>query len=395
MIAGFWEKLGFWSKDLIIKWKSKSNWIWFHAVSVGELNAIWPLILEINKYKAEHPIMISCTTYAGYNLAKELNSNHNFLIFYFPFDIPAIIKSLLRHAKVKLLIITETEIWPSILKACNIQDIPVLLVNARLSDKSFENYRFFKFYFSGVINLFTKIISQSESDTNKFIELGLKSEKIKTLGNLKFAKNNRIETNNGKETIFDNKNTIKIIFASTHSGEEEIAINLFTKLLNEFKNIRLIIAPRHINRVNEIIKVIKKYGYSHVLKTDTTHIDSPSEIFILNTIGELQHFYKYSDITVLGGTFAQIGGHNILEPIRAKSYLIIGPNDYKIRELTRIFKKQNAIVQVTNENELYIKTKEAILNKDLRKDTIERGIKIIKENENILEETTKYILEYI
>lgn len=395
MLAGFFEKLGFWSDDIIKTWKSKSGWIWFHAVSVGELNAVWPLILEINKTKSQHPIMISCTTNAGYNLAKELTKEKDILLFYFPFDIPQTIKSLLNLAKLKLFIIAETEIWPNVLGECKKRSIPVILVNAKLSDKSFKNYYLLRFYFKHVVNSLTKILAQSENDAIKFKNLGVEENKIKTLGNIKFS--SLISETNGKQnTENTNKDTQKtIIFASTHKGEEKIAINIYKNLLEDFPDIKLIIAPRHINRVQDIVSLIKSKGFVGIRKTENKKINSRNEIFILDTIGELQNYYKQAQITVLGGTFSKIGGHNILEPIRAGSYTIIGPYDFKIQELTNLFKQKNAIVQVTNTNELIARIKEALINQDVRNKTIENGIKLIKENSDVLQQTYRQILAYL
>ena len=398
MISGFWEKLGFWSSDLINLWKSKKDWVWFHAVSVGELNAVWPLILDINNHKSMYPIMISCTTKAGHELAKNLCKEKDFLIFYFPFDFPNIINSLLTYAKVKLLIIVETEIWPNILTECKRRDIPVVLVNARLSDKSFRNYHILKFYFKNIVNLFSEVLTQSKTDTQKFNKLGVEDKKIKTLGNIKFT--TLATSSNGRNIEIEDNNSgekFNLIFASTHPGEEEIAINTYKELLKNLPNlnIRLIIAPRHINRRNNIADIIKNYGFHPVLRSQNQKIKTSNDIFILDTIGELIYFYKISEITVLGGTFTKIGGHNILEAIRANSYTIIGPHDFKILELSNLFKKNGALVQVKNTSELILKIKEALLNKDLRESTIKKGKLIIEENANVLEQTTKRLLTYL
>lgn len=391
MISGFWEKSGFWSNTLINKWKDKSDWIWIHGVSVGELNAVWPLVLEINKLKPNYPIMISCTTKAGYALAKELTKDKGFILFYFPFDFPHILKSLLNYAKVKLVIIAETEIWPNTLNECKKRDIPVLLVNARLSDESFKNYYFFKFYFKNVVNLLTEVLTQSNNDSEKFKMLGVKENKIKTFGNIKFS--TITEISNGK---YENRDFHKtIIFASTHKGEEEIALLTYKKLLKEFPDIQLIIAPRHVDRTNEIVNLVKNNGFIPVLRTENKKATTSNEVFILDTIGELKNYYKMIDITVLGGTFSRIGGHNILEPIREKSYTIIGPYDFKIQELSDLFKKNKALVQVKNPEELTAKIKEALLNEELRKNTINNGIKLIKENANVLKQTIQQVLVYL
>ena len=396
MISGFWQKFGFWSNEIIKLWKEKKDWLWFHAVSVGEINAVWTLILKLQKEKSSYPYMISTTTTAGYKHLKAITKDKDFLIFYFPFDLPWIINSLFNYAKVKILIIAETEIWPNLLSECNKRKIPVILANARLSDKSFKNYKLFKFYFKNIINNFTEVLSQSDTDTYKFKELGLEKTKLKTLGNIKFSSNSIAEDNgNNAEIITGKLNETTIIFASTHNGEDNIAINLYKKLLEDFRDIRLIIAPRHINRVNQISKLISQNSFIPILKTDNKEIRSNKEILILNTIGELVKYYKTSQITVLGGTFVKVGGHNIIEPIRAGSYTIIGPYNFKIRELTTLFKNEDAIVQVNNISELECKLKEALSNKELREIKLRNGKRVIKRNQNVLQETAERIISYL
>ena len=396
MINGFWQKIGFWSNKTIKSWKENKDWIWFHAVSVGEINAIWSLILKLQKEKSSYPYMISTTTAAGYKHLKQLTKDKDFLIFYFPFDFPWVIKSLLNIARVKMLVIAETEIWPNLLSECNKRNTPVMLVNARLSDKSFTNYKFFKFYFKNIINSFTEILSQSENDSNKFKELGIEKSKLKTLGNIKFSANGNPDSRNDfTERTTEKTNEIKIIFASTHKGEENIAIDIYKRLLEYSENIKLIIAPRHTNRAEQICKLISQNNFIPVLRTDKKEIKSSKEILILNTIGELAKYYKTCPITVLGGTFVKVGGHNIIEPIRAGSYTIIGPYNFKIIELTQLFKDEDAIIQVSNISELECKLKEAISNKELREIKIRNGKRIIKRNQNVLEETAERIISYL
>jgi len=390
MIVGLKQKLGFWPQSLIKTWQSKSDWIWFHAVSVGEINAALPLLLKIKEEKPNNPIMLSTTTKAGYELAEKIGKEKRITVFFFPFDFPNIVNSLLNIVKIKLLVITETEIWPNLLKECKKREIPTVLINARLSDKSFKNYFALRIFFNQVINLFTEVISQSESDTYKFRLLGLEEKKIKTLGNLKFV---ILDSSSQLSALSSQLGFINIIFASTHRGEDEIAINAYKELKNKFKDIKIVIAPRHIDRTEEIKELIEKSGFKAVLKTENK--DIKDEVLILNTIGDLQDFYTSCEITVLCGTFAEIGGHNILEPIRAGSYTIIGPNDFKIKALTTPFIERDALVQVKTTDELIEAISEAITNPDLRKKKVENGIRLIKENQNVLNDTKDRLLSYL
>ena len=394
MIAGFKEKLGFWSQSKIHLLKSKKNWIWIHAVSVGEINAAWPLILKIKDEKPNYPIMLSCTTKNGYNLAEGLikrDCNGEIMLFYFPFDIPSIVKSFFNRANIKLLILIETEIWPFTIQECSKRNIPIVIVNARLSDKSFNNYKTLKFYFKNIFSLITKVLAQSEEDSHKFKTIGTNSKSTVTLGNIKFSAVNNGAAQKEFPTINENKLDLNLIFASTHRGEEEIAIKTYKTLIDTFQYLRLVIAPRHIERTNEVIEIVRKNNFIPILRTESKKIQSNREIFILNTIGELALYYKVCPITVLGGTFSKIGGHNIIEPIKAGSYTIIGPYDYKIKELSRQFKEKEAIIQVKNIKELRDRIKEYIENKEILKQQIKNGLKVIEENKNVLEQTAREI----
>ena len=395
MVNSFLQKIGFWPKDLLKLWNEKSDWIWFHAVSVGEFNAIFPLIEIISKERPHHPIMVSCTTKTGYKLACEKTRNKKIVVFYFPFDIPTVISSLLSKVNVKLFIIAETEIWPIVLSGCKRKNIPIILVNARISDKSFKNYLFFKFYFKKIVNLFTEVLAQSKSDAEKFIKLGLVKEKLRITNNLKFSTLSKEKDKTLTDFETTNNSTIKMIFASTHKGEEEIALNTYKNLLKYYPQIRLIIAPRHPERTQKITTLIKKEGFNALKRSLGEKISSEKDIFLLDTIGELSEFYKKANITVMGGTFVNIGGHNILEPIRANSYTIIGPYDHKIRDLTSTFKENNAITQAKSPTELIATIREALENKDLINIRIGNGRKIVQENENTVKQVAQYLLKYL
>jgi 3-deoxy-D-manno-octulosonic-acid transferase len=396
MISGLLNKLGFWGNDIQERWKLHQNWVWLHAVSVGELNAIYPLIENIRLINPNLPIMISCTTEAGYNLAKNKTRNTDISVIFFPFDIPPILNNLFNIINLKLLIIAETEIWPNLLNICNRKNIPVVLVNARISDKSFRNYYLLKFYFKNIVSLYSKILTQSEDDTNKFIKLGAIKEKTKTLGNIKFASVSKSSSNGPSEAILNkDKKLTYITFASTHPGEEKIAIDVYKALRSDYSNLRLCIAPRHINRRKEICNLITNKDLNAILRTNNNPLLSNNDVFILDTIGELKHIYKDSKVTIIGGTFVKVGGHNILEPISESSYTIIGPYDYKIKDLSKKFKDADALTQVRDTSELILKIKEALENDSFRQEKINKGLNIIKENKNILEDFVNEIREFL
>lgn len=391
MIAGLKEKFGFWDQDTVSKFKSSNDCLWFHGVSVGELNAIWPLVCEIHK-KVQNPIVISTTTKAGHKHAKNLIGKQSFTLIFFPFDFLNIIRKIFSYTKIKAIIIAESEIWPNLINMAHKKNIKIIAVNAKISDRSFKNYKLLRIIFNRVFAKYDLILTQSETDKVKFLALNAHKERVKNIGNIKFAEQSISQSLNFS---IDKGNNIFITFASTHPGEEELALRVFKEIIKSYKNIRLIIAPRHIERRQDVYNIVLNTKFNPILRSTNTQIKNQQDIFILDSIGELTSLYKVSDITVLCGSFVPIGGHNILEPIRAGSYTIIGPYDFKTKELTKPFIESNAITQVQDENDLLKEINKVINNERLKDIKIAKGKEILNKNANILEQYTNEIIKLL
>ena len=377
--AGLSEKLGFikFSKDIL----SNKN-IWVHAVSYGEVKTVEPLIYELQKAFPEYNLCLSTGTQTGQNLAKSLfshNSNNskllkNIFVFYCPFDFYFSVKSLMNKLNPKMLIVAETEIWPEMLAQAKQKAIPTFLVNARLTNRSVNRYKFLKPIFGQVLKTFTGIYTQSERDKIRFLEIGALSERMKVLPNLKFDSMQKAQpekVDELKQELNIKANSIVLIAGSTHKGEEELICKLFSSLLSHFHNknlnldLRLILAPRHLDRVHEVESICKNHKLIFRKRSQNNAREfEAGQALLLDTMGELSQMYAVSDIALLGGTWAKIGGHNPLEAAVNNIPILVGEHIYKISDLADQLAELGLLFQTISDESLFTKTLELIQNEN-------------------------------
>lgn len=324
----------------------KENVIMFHAVSVGEVLSLEKLLKQTKKQFPNYKLVLTTGTKTGQELAHKKYSEIVDFITYFPFDISFAINNFLNKINPSIVLIAETELWPNFAIQCKKRNIPLLIINGRISDKSLGSYKNLKLFFSPILNLYSKIYTQSELDKERFIEIGTSSEKVEVMKNLKF------DIDKTPSDIDLKKGENKVLIAgSTHSGENEILISVFDKLRQSHKNLKFIIAPRHLERVKEIEQILSSYNYSYGYRSknnDFTNFD----IIILDTLGELKKAYAFSDIAFIGGSFNKTGGHNPLEATVYNVPTITGPSIKNFRDIYSILTKAGASVLVNNQSEL-------------------------------------------
>lgn len=351
-------KLNIRDRLVLNKFKVEKPTIWLHCASVGEIKTALPVINYFKEYK-EYQIILTIFSPRAYEFAK--NNLEDITFSYLPFDFSFLIKKFIKTYKPIILIIEEAEFWFNLIDETS-KHIPVISINTSFPEKSKKIYKKFKFLYKNIFNNFSKFIVKTQEDKD-FLKEFVEENKITVCGNLKIL-------SQIKEINFDK--TKKIILAgSTHNPEEEIIVNIF-KQLND-NNLMLLIAPRHLERVNEVIKIVEKAGLTYSLRSKT---DNPNtQVYIIDTLGELSGFFKYADVVFIGGTIANIGGHNILEPIVAGKKVIIGKNFYKIKDLVEEF-RQTGLVDIAFTKE---DLKEHILN-NLKDNSISIDVRQIREN---------------
>ncbi len=325
--------------------------IWVHSVSVGEFNASKPLVDSLIIDYPNHKIVITTTTMTGSKAVKN-HYKDNIIHYFFPFDSGSIIKSFLGTIKPEICILMETEIWPNLIHLLNKNDIPVALINARLSEKSFNKYqRFFPKLVSESLNKLSVICPQNTYSSDRFIKLGAKKEDLLITGSLKFDNNDSIDTDLMKSLTEMVGQRHVTVFASTRDGEERLIINSYLKLKERLDSL-LVIIPRHPERFEEAVMIAKSSGLKVERRSQTKRCAEDTDILIGDSMGEMMAYYSISDIAFVGGSLTDNGSQNMLEAASLSKPIIFGPSTYNFEEISKQLLDNDASIQVANADEL-------------------------------------------
>ena len=366
---GFWMRLGIFPRQisqrlagqravvgLPIAQATGQRAIWLHAVSVGEVLASQKLLSGLRKEYPDSQIVISTVTPTGNAVARKIAGPQD-IVIYLPLDISFIAAAVACRINPYLVIIAETELWPNLIGVLNKRGIPIIIVNARISDGSFRGYGLIRFLIRPVLNKISLFCLQTETDAQRLAALGAIPEKLRVTGNMKFDASTPLTIDNADyRKKLGLKEEDKLLTAgSTHPGEEEIILRVYKGLLNDFPGLKLLIAPRHPDRAKEIGRLALNYGFDSIFisKLQPLTIDHRlSTVFILDTIGQLVSFYAVSDIVFVGKSLVNKGGQNILEPAFFAKPILFGPHMFNFREITALYLANQAAVMVKDEEEL-------------------------------------------
>jgi 3-deoxy-D-manno-octulosonic-acid transferase len=333
--------------------KNNLKSIWFHAVSVGEVLSIQNLILKIKQIHPDWMIYLSTLTPTGFEIANKKIKADN--IFYLPLDFVWIIKKYFEKLKPKILILTESEFWPNLLREAKKREVKIMVINGRISDNSFKRYYLLRFLFRKVLANISIFLVQSSKDKEKLEKIGISSNNIIVSGNLKADISLRRYSSQEIEklkTIIGVSNSRKVIVAgSILKGEEEKLLRAFIEARKKKKNIQLILAPRHPERFDEVEKLVKRFPLRYIRKSRYKQGEK-WDILILDTLGELISFYALCDIAFVGGSLIPKGGHNILEPAYYQKPVFFGPYYNNFRDIAERFLERKAAQIVINEKDL-------------------------------------------
>ena len=370
----------------IYKQNKIQNPIWFHAVSLGEVIASEKII---KKLLESNEIVLSVTTPTGLRQAKKIY-NDKISIIYAPWDFWFFISGVFRSYSPKALIIFETEIWPSMISYSKNKNIPVILCNGRLSNNSLKNYMIFKNFFKKILNKFELIFVQTKNHKENFKNLIGSEEIIEICGSAKFDIDLKEDLSNhvAKYSFF--------LASSTHLGEDEIILNVFTKLKESFDDLRLIIVPRHPERANLIKSSFSNQNVKAKILSDTDQINGENEIVIFNAIGHLNKLYSIADLAFVGGSmFKEKGGHNIIEPAANMCPFIFGPYIYNFEDISQMFLSENACIQISNEDDLYIAAKKILSSSEFSSQLVSNAISVVKSNKGSVDKQSSAIIRIL
>src|SRR3989338_38596 len=352
---GLSEKFGILSKRLKSV-PSRSKVIWIHAVSVGEMKTASILAPLLRKAFPSHVLLFSSVTHTGNKVSRTIATAEEG-VFYLPFDISFITDKVVRELKPEFFLCLETELWPNLISSLHKFNTKIILINGRVSKRSYSGYRKARFLTSRILKKFFLILMQSEQDAVRMLTLGAPKDKVFVTGNLKFdlaflesgAKRKEI-----RESLNISDEEILLIAGSTHKGEEEDIVECFLRLKKEYASLRLLIAPRHVERRQEVARLLSRHGFESVKFSSISASEStPCPVFILDTIGDLKSIYSAADIVFVGGSLVRKGGQNPIEPASLAKPVIFGKFTFNFNDVINSFLENGAGIQVDNKDELY------------------------------------------
>jgi 3-deoxy-D-manno-octulosonic-acid transferase len=359
--------------------------IWIHAVSVGETIAAAPLVRALKDSYPDHAILITSTTPTGSAQVQRL-FGEEVEHCYLPYDLPHVLGRFLQRIRPRILVVMETELWPNLFAACQARAIPVLVVNARLSERSFRGYRKILPLIRPALGR-TQVLAQTEDDAARFRSLGAPEERVVVAGNLKFDQGVPEgvlgEGRALREQLGRGRNIW--IAASTHAGEDAPILQAHRYLLAKQPDALLIIVPRHPERFEEVASLVASMDFSFQRRSSADTVDQPIEVFVGDTLGEMMLFYAASDIAFVGGSLVETGGHNPLEPAALGLPVITGPHWFNFSGIYPELLTCGAARQVSDSDELAATLAEWFDNEELRREAGEAGRQVVARNRGALE----------
>ena len=334
----------------------KGRVIWIHAVSVGEMKAASILAPLLRNKFPSYTIVFSSVTHTGNKVARTIATGEED-VFYLPFDLSFIVDRVVGIIRPELFLCLETELWPNLISSLDRADSKIILINGRISNRSYLGYRKIRSIVSGLLKRFSLILMQSEQDAARILSLGAPKHKTFVTGNLKFdlsllgftSKRREI-----REQLKLKEEDILLVAGSTHKGEDEQIIECFSKLKKDHPGLKLLIAPRHIERIQEIEQLVSKRNLTTIRYSGLEPRALTLEpIFLLDTIGNLRTVYSAADIVFVGGSLVKKGGQNPIEPASLARPVIFGRFTFNFQDVVRSFLENRAAIQVDNKDELY------------------------------------------
>ncbi len=379
------QRLGFLPGKLVEDLSGETV-VWIHAVSVGEVLSSLSLIGMIKEKHPNAKILVSTVTETGNYTANSRLTGVDAVIF-FPLDYTWVVKRVIRAINPRLFILVETDIWPNFLRELRRRKVPSMIVNGRVSPRSYRRYVWFKWFFKVIFQNISVFSMQSNVDYDRITGVGADRSRVVTTGNLKFDQEVPEISDAEKMRILNSmglKPTCKVFVAgSTHRGEEEIVLDVFEDIRTECPDLVLILAPRNPERFVEVGNILSKRSLIWVRRTDHPMPADPEDrdVVLLDTIGELCGTYSIGCLVFVGGSFVKVGGHNLLEPAAYKKAVIFGPHMHNFLEISGVLKDSGGGVQVRDKDEFILQTRRLLNDPSLLKDLGEAAYGVIRKNQ--------------
>jgi 3-deoxy-D-manno-octulosonic-acid transferase len=336
------ERFGFFTPPVDI-----AGSIWIHAVSVGEVNAAAPLIEAMMRRYRDRRFALTTVTPTGSARVQSLFGDRVFHV-YLPYDLPASVERFLARVQPSIAVIMETEIWPNLYFRCAERKIPIVIANARLSERSLKGYGPVRALARSAVRCARYVAAQSQQDADRLLKLGADPQRLSVVGNVKFDMPVPVGLDEkGAQHRSQWGDTRPVwIAASTHEGEELPAIEAHTRVLKRFPDALLLLAPRHPERFRPAVQMCRQYGFRTRVRSEDKYAEKDTECFVIDTLGELLTFYAASDVAFVAGSLEAIGGHNVLEPAALARPVLVGPHTFNFTEITDNLMEARAAIRI-------------------------------------------------
>ena len=371
------------------------NSSWVHAVSVGDVNAAVPLIEALMRRYPDAPMVVTTVTPTGSERVQKLFGDRVFHV-YLPYDLPASVKRFLDRIRPRFAVIMETEIWPNLFITCRERAIPIVVTNARLSERSLRGYGPVRPLARRAIRCASFVAAQSPLDAERLRALGAAVSRLAVIGNLKFDMPVPASLADSGEQLrrgWGRRRPVWIA-ASTHEGEEMPVLKAHTAILQRYPDALLLIAPRHPERFRPVVGACRSLGFTTRTRSEDEVADERCQCFVVDTMGELLHFYAAADIAFVGGSLEPIGGHNLLEPAALGKPVIVGPHTFNTEEVAASLIEAEAVLRVENAEQLGAAVIRLLTREDQRH-AMGRAAQAVLERERGAVERTLRIVEQV
>jgi len=379
------ERLGFLPSSLN---RERRQSLWLHAVSVGEVLAARPLIPLLREEFPDRPLFVSVTTLTGRRLAERQIRDADG-IFYCPFDWALVVRRVVSRIRPRLLLVMETEIWPQLLRACRKAGSATLLVNGRISDRSYPRYRKIRFFLRRFLTNIDCFCMQSTGHADRIIDLGAHPSRVTVTGSLKF---DAVVPDPGKPcpaARWIPPQRPVVVAGSTLAPEEEILLETFSALRKSHSDLFLVLAPRHPERFEEVTELARSRRFDVRRRSLLEGLIPEMDVMVLDTIGELASLYGSADVVFVGGSLAPWGGHNLIEPAAVGKPIVFGPHMSNFREIASMFLDAEAAIQVSGRDQFQEVLERLIVDPALRSMLGDKARRLVEANRGAARRTVQ------
>lgn len=363
-----------------------------HAVSMGEVNAASALLRELARHHPDRPLAVTCLTPSGSDRVRELFSDAVFHV-YLPLDLPGAVRRWFDRLQPRLLVVMETEIWPNLYAEAGRRRIPIVVINARISDRSLPRYRRLRGLIGSTLRRAAAIGAQSQRDADRLTAIGASAAVVSVTGNLKFDLFLPPSLAEQGEAVRGawGRHRLILLGGSTHEPDERALLQAFGRLLQDFPQALLVLVPRHPERFGRAAQLARAAGLEVSLRSAGLSCPAQTQCFVVDTLGELLRFYATCDVAFVGGTLAAVGGHNALEPAALGRPVLLGPHTANIADTARQLVDQGAALRVRDAAELEIAVRRLFEDAELRDRMGLAGEALVHEGQGAVKRTLALI----